>query len=42
MGKYFWWVGVCELFNDAPLLIIKEKMAKTEVSLIGHSTPLKQ
>ena len=28
--------------NDAPILIIKEKMTKTEVSLIDYSTPLKQ
>ena len=31
-----------ESFNDAPILIIKEKMTKTEVSLIDYSTPLKQ
>ena len=34
------WGG--ESFNDAPILIIKEKMTKTEVSLIDYSTPLKQ
>ena len=34
--------GRGESFNDAPILIIKEKMTKTEVSLIDYSTPLKQ
>ena len=34
--------GGGESFNDAPILIIKEKMTKTEVSLIDYSTPLKQ
>ena len=34
--------GGGESFNDAPILIIKEKKTKTEVSLIDYSTPLKQ